>query len=82
MSKAWQHAELIEDTNMHMLEKEILCDVKFVVGEEKQEIKCHKYVLASRSPVFYTMFCGSLPEKDDDIVVPDIKPSIWKLFLQ
>lgn len=81
MASTWQHSSL-EDTNLHMLENEILCDITFLVGEEREPVKCHKYMLVSRSPVFYSMFCGTLAELGDTVSVPDSEPEIWKLFLR
>ena len=81
MPCAWQHSSA-QDTNLHMLENEVLCDITFLVGEEKEAIKCHKYMLVSRSPVFYTMFCGALAETSETVTIPDTEPTIWKLFLR
>ncbi|XP_076085638.1 BTB/POZ domain-containing protein 2-like [Mytilus galloprovincialis] len=66
---------------LYMLNKEIMCDVTFLVGTDQSIIKAHKYMLASRSPVFYTMFKGSCPEKGE-IIVPDINPEIFKSLLK
>ncbi|XP_053373103.1 BTB/POZ domain-containing protein 3-like isoform X2 [Mercenaria mercenaria] len=73
----WQDTSPFEETNLQMLENEILCDVTFLTGSSKQEVKGHKYVLASRSPVFYAMFNGSMPEKGD-VEVPDIEANVLK----
>ncbi|KAH3792625.1 hypothetical protein DPMN_146122 [Dreissena polymorpha] len=58
-----------------MLENEEFCDVIFAAGNEQKQIKCHKLILASRSPVFYAAFCGTLAESKDVIFVPDIESS-------
>jgi len=68
----WQHAASFADTNTFMLDNQVLCDVTLVSGTDKQEIPCHRFILASRSPVFYTMFCGSLPETGR-VEIPDIE---------
>lgn len=39
-----------------MLLNQIGCDVQFEVGDQKEKIKAHKVVLASRSPVFFALF--------------------------
>lgn len=82
MTALWQYSALYEDTNTYMLENEVLCDVTFLVGEAKEEMKCHKYILVSRSPVFYTMFCGSVPETTGRVVVPDIDTDVWKSLIR
>mgnify|MGYP000297799096 CR=1 FL=1 len=81
MTSTWQHSS-VHDTNLHMLENEVLCDITFLVGDEKVAIKCHKYMLVSRSPVFYTMFCGVLAEMSETVTIPDISPGVWKTCLR
>ena len=45
------------------------------------QIKAHKYILMSRSVVFYTMFNGSLPENTNKpISIPDVEPDAFKLL--
>ncbi|CAC5390002.1 BTBD3_6 [Mytilus coruscus] len=77
----WQDGKSLSECMIYMLEKEIMCDVTFRVGTDQSIIKAHKYMLASRSPVFYTMFEGSCPEKGE-IIVPDINPEIFKASLK
>ncbi|WAR01933.1 BTBD2-like protein [Mya arenaria] len=69
MSESWQNSESFAVTNAHMLDAEVLCDVTILVGEEKQEM--------NRSPVFYTMFCGSLPETGV-VEIPDVEASVLR----
>ncbi|KAH3792715.1 hypothetical protein DPMN_146214 [Dreissena polymorpha] len=74
MATNWQYSESFAETNLTMLENKALCDVIFAAGNEQKQIKCHKFFLASRSPVFYAMFCGgTLAESKDIIYVPDIE---------
>ncbi|WAR03268.1 BTBD2-like protein, partial [Mya arenaria] len=75
MSDVWQHEESFAVTNAHMLGADVLCDVTILAGEEKQEVRCHRFMLASRSPVFYTMFCGSLPETGV-VTIPDVEADV------
>ncbi|XP_063410715.1 BTB/POZ domain-containing protein 6-like isoform X2 [Mytilus trossulus] len=77
----WQDGKSLSECMLYMLNKEIMCDVTFLVGTDQSIIKAHKYMLASRSPVFYTMFEGSCPEKGE-IIVPDINPEIFKSLLK
>lgn len=69
-------------TNLRMLENDSLTDIVIQAGETKTEIKAHKFMLASRSPVFHTMFCGSLPETSGVITVQDIEPDIMRVLLR
>ena len=71
----WPVNKTVAKYNRYMLENEIETDVKFVVGPEDgdtKEFNVHKYILISRSPVFYAMLCGGLKETGDSIRVPDI----------
>ncbi|CAC5385503.1 BTBD3_6 [Mytilus coruscus] len=78
----WQDGKSLSECMMYMLKKEIMCDVTFRVGTDDQSIiKAHKYMLASRSPVFYTMFEGSCPEKGE-IIVTDINSATFKVLLK
>ncbi|XP_052780770.1 BTB/POZ domain-containing protein 3-like [Mya arenaria] len=78
---SWQHVGSFALSNKEMLERGVLTDVTIVAGSSGERLKCHKFILASRSPVLYTMFCGALPETDGHILVPDIEASVLKQFL-
>ncbi|XP_063409134.1 BTB/POZ domain-containing protein 6-like [Mytilus trossulus] len=58
-----------------------MCDVIFKVGAEQSIVKVHKYMLASRSPVFYNMFEGACPEKGE-VVIPDVNLGTFKVLLK
>ncbi|WAR28043.1 BTBD2-like protein [Mya arenaria] len=77
MSDPWQHEESFAITNAHMLSDDVLCDVTILAGEDKREVRCHQFILASRSPVFYTMFCGSLPEAGV-VKIPDVEVDVLR----
>ncbi|WAR27990.1 BTBD6-like protein [Mya arenaria] len=81
MSEAWQHEEPFAVTNVHMLDADVLCDVTILAGKEKQEVRCHRFMLASRSPVFYTMFCGSLPEASV-VEIPDVEADVFRTIVR
>jgi hypothetical protein len=65
-----------------MFEHEIACDVTFVVGPTKDTVHAHKYVLISRSPVFYAMFCGPMAESGGDVVIPDVDLRAFRSLLR
>ncbi|XP_053373276.1 BTB/POZ domain-containing protein 6-like [Mercenaria mercenaria] len=80
---AWQTERSFEETNRHMLHDGVLCDVTFLAGSsKKEEVKAHKFVMVSRSPVFYAMFCGSLAESSSTVQIPDIEPEIFRELLR
>ncbi|XP_052081272.1 BTB/POZ domain-containing protein 6-like [Mytilus californianus] len=80
-SRDWQDNKSLKECMMYMLKKEIMCDAIFRVGAEQSIVKVHKYMLASRSPVFYTMFEGACPEKGE-VIVPDVNLGTFKVLLK
>jgi len=54
-------------------------DVSFVVGDDKEIIRAHKVVLASRSPVFAAMLYTNFTESKDSerITVTDVDAEIF-----
>jgi len=63
------------------LRKEFHTDLIFLVGPEKKEIKAHKLILSSASPVFETMFYGKLKEESETIKIPDVDFNAFKIML-
>lgn len=59
-----------------------LADAFFVVGENKERICVHRYVLAVGSPVFKQMFYGGLKEASDVIEIPDLTSTGFKNALR
>ncbi|KAH3791316.1 BTB/POZ domain-containing protein 2-like [Dreissena polymorpha] len=82
METAWQHSDSFLLTNLAMLEKQLLCDVTLVGKHSTDPIKCHKFILVSRSSVFEAMLCGPLAETNDVINISDIEESILKSFVR
>ncbi|WAQ93793.1 BTBD6-like protein, partial [Mya arenaria] len=78
----WQYSDEFSETNLHLLENEILSDISFAAGEERTIVRAHKMILASRSPVFFAMFCGLLKETSTVVDIPDIKADDFRLFLK
>ena len=77
----WQLNKTLPECMLHMLEHEIMCDISFRVGSEEKIVKAHKYILCSRSPVFFIMIEGSIPETGE-ITIPDIDPMTFKVLLE
>ncbi|XP_046584869.1 BTB/POZ domain-containing protein 3-like [Haliotis rubra] len=77
----WQSGKDFSETNLHMLETESLTDLSFRVGEERETVKAHKYILVSRSCVFNRMLCGPMPEKKE-VEIPDIDPAIFRSLIR
>ncbi|KAK2192994.1 hypothetical protein NP493_19g13007 [Ridgeia piscesae] len=70
-----------------MLQCRIACDVTFSVGPTQdtvEDIAAHKYMLVSRSPVFFAMFCGPMSETTSSgtIRVPDVEPDAFRHMLE
>lgn len=79
----WQAGRSVVDCNKFMLQNEINCDVTFLLGQKKEPIKAHKYMLVSRSSVFQSIFGGSISgdSNSDTIPVSDIDPETFKTLL-
>ena len=85
----WQVGKSVINCNAYMFEHKLATDVCFVVGLPDRptvELKAHKYVLISRSPVFEAMLCGKLSENLDDetakIRINDIDPDAFQEVLR
>lgn len=67
-----------------MLDNELACDIEFLVGSDSKSIKAHRYMLTSRSPVFFAMLCGDLAVSDNSspVVVPDVTYEAFKIMLR
>ena len=84
----WQVGRTVLECNRYMLDNEIAMDVCFEVGPPDGEvvnIRAHKYMLISRSPVFEAMFCSGMSEcnsgPDQKIRIEDIEANTFKDFL-
>ena len=77
----WQCDRNLPKCLEYMLDKQIICDVTFIMGAEHEEVHAHKFVLISRSPVFYAMFEGPLAEKGK-VELPDVEKDIFLVFLR
>ncbi|KAK8589835.1 hypothetical protein V6N13_088647 [Hibiscus sabdariffa] len=62
-----------------LLENEEGSDITFNVSGEK--FHAHKLVLAARSPVFEAEFSDRMEEDDNEIVVTDLEPRVFKALL-
>ncbi|KAH3792610.1 hypothetical protein DPMN_146107 [Dreissena polymorpha] len=58
MASSRLSSKSLAEANLKMLDNEALCDFTLTAGKEKQDITCHKVILASRSPVFMLCFAG------------------------
>ena len=79
-----QEPRTLTEDHLRLLTDEFQCDVNFLVGsgEEKQTVRAHRIILASRSLVFSAMFFGELKETSADITLPDTERGVFKTFLK
>ncbi|XP_041356595.1 BTB/POZ domain-containing protein 6-like [Gigantopelta aegis] len=77
----WQKGKSVTDSLSYSLEEKILCDVTFMVGENRKRIQAHRLILSLRSCVFLAMLTGPLAEQDN-IEIPDIDPDVFDQFLK
>ena len=80
-TKDWQFRKTLPDRINYMLQNQLMCDVTFHVGANRTPFKAHKFMLASASPVFYSMFDGPMAETGD-VSIPDIEANIFKDILK
>ncbi|XP_063413366.1 BTB/POZ domain-containing protein 6-like [Mytilus trossulus] len=80
MDAVWQEGKSLSDRMKYMLDNQLMCDVTFHVGSDRSPIKAHKYMLASASPVFYSMYGGPLSEKGD-VEIVDMTQEHFKMML-
>ena len=66
--------------NRHMLENQLACDIWFSVGVNQEKIGAHRYVLQSRSGVFFAMLDGPGADRSH-MDLPDAQPKVfWQLL--
>ena len=80
MADNWQLGKTLSDRLHHMLNNQLMCDVTFCVGSTKTLIKSHKFMLASASPKFYSMFDGQIAE-NGDVSIPNIEADVFNDIL-
>ncbi|XP_041372633.1 uncharacterized protein LOC121385908 [Gigantopelta aegis] len=77
----WQKGKSVIESLRYSLEEQILCDVTFIVGENRKRIQAHRFILSLRSCVFMAMLTGPLAEQDE-IEIPDIDSDTFEQVLQ
>ena len=66
--------------NRHMLENQLACDIWFSVGVNQEKIGAHRYVLQSRSGVFFAMLDGPGADRSH-MDLPNAQPkAFWQLL--
>lgn len=89
----WQSEKTLAECMRYMLDNEIAADVCFEIGPPggaTVNVRAHKYMLISRSPVFEALFCSGMTEckkeekgeKEEKIRIEDIDADSFKLFLR
>ncbi|XP_061197511.1 BTB/POZ domain-containing protein 2-like [Saccostrea echinata] len=85
-TSSWQDSLSLKDALLHMLKQEISCDVKFLVGENLDEVSCHSFVLIARSHVFEAMLMSPMTERDQEgraiVSLPEVEVEIVQCFLR
>ncbi len=84
----WQLEKSLSDCNRHMLENQLECDITFTflppegTAQQAPSISAHKYMLISRSPVFWAMLAGPAKEKSGTIRIEDIDRESFQEMLR
>ena len=81
LSSDWQSRKNLSFTNLFMMENNIATDIQFVFPDETS-IDAHKFILMSRSNVFYVMFEGSIKETKKAIKIEDIEHDVFQQMLR
>ena len=80
-NRDWQLNKTMLESNKYMLENQLECDVTFTFlppegcttsQTNPPSISAHKYMLISRSPVFYAMLAGPARDESGNIHIEDI----------
>ncbi|XP_041372641.1 BTB/POZ domain-containing protein 2-like [Gigantopelta aegis] len=77
----WQNGKSVRQSLRYSLDEKILCDVTFIVGENRKRIQAHRLTLSLRSCVFLAMLTGPLAE-EDDIEILDIDSDVFDQLLR
>ncbi|KAK3732116.1 hypothetical protein RRG08_026500 [Elysia crispata] len=76
----WKDSKSVLESNRHMLESQMSCDVMLIVGEKRQQMGAHKFVLMTRSEVFRHRLNGPEGTKSE-IYIPDIPGDcFWEML--
>ncbi len=86
----WQLGKTVLECNKHMFENSIDCDVTFTFPTfegsgrslEGNTLSAHRYVLVSRSPVFYAMLAGPARDESGLINIEDINIDSFRDMLR
>ncbi len=86
----WQVGKKVLECNKYMFENAVGCDVTFTfpppmggLGQKvTPSLSAHKYVLISRSPVFYAMLLGPAHDESGEISIEDINMESFKEMLR
>ena len=62
---------------MALLDEEVNCDVRFLVGHERKETRAHRFCLAEVSPVFQAIFFGPMKNQGNVVQELDITLEIF-----
>lgn len=85
LEERWQTktSSVLERSKL-MFNNTLLSDIKFAFpkADSNSMIPAHKYVLATSSPVFFTMFYGDLAETSDTINITDCGSDVFLRFLR
>jgi hypothetical protein len=66
----------------YAVSNEEFSDIVFLVGSNKEPIRCNKFMLSVSSPVFEAMFSGRWELRETEILIPDAEPGPFRYFLK
>lgn len=78
----WQAVtQSVVECNRTMFNRQLQCDVTFIVGGAEALVGAHRYVLVARSDVFFQMFWGPMAETGP-VLIPDVDEDVFRQFLE
>ena len=79
----WQESLDLPDRLDLMQEKGLFSDVTFIVGDTRQPMKTHRFMMVAASPVFQAMFCGGYEEREGKTIeIPDVQYDVFKQLIK
>ncbi len=86
----WQCGKKVLECNKYMFENSIGCDITFtfpppdgcVKHKTAPSVCAHKYVLISRSPVFFAMLAGPVRDESGEICIVDVEIDTFREMLR
>lgn len=82
INQDWQGDMSLVECMQYMLTNQIGCDVSFIVGPKKVELRAHRLILIARSPVFSKKLRASSEEFRSKMTISDTSVDTFLRFVR